>query len=135
MTLPGFKMEIVALLLFLLLVVFTPLCFFMGQLNQAARTAKLRYGTLASQYADDFWNKWIAKNDADTQRQVLGTADIQSLSDLANSYGVVSKMRIVPFGKDAVIRVAILLCIPLLPLTLTMIPLEQLIDRVVKLML
>lgn len=134
-TLPGFKMEIVAILLFLLLVAFTPLCFFMRQLSQAGRTARFKYGTLASQYGDEFWNKWIMKHDADTQKQVLGTADIQSLSDLANSYAVVSKMRIVPFGKDTVIRVAILLCIPLLPLTLTMIPLDQLIDRVVKLML
>jgi hypothetical protein len=40
MTLLGFKMEIAAILLFLLLVVLTPLCFFMVQLSQAGRTAK-----------------------------------------------------------------------------------------------
>jgi len=135
MTLPGFKMEIVAILLFLLLLVFTPLCFFMVQLSQAGRTAKRKYGTLASQYVDDFWNKWIAKHGASTEKQVLGTADIQSLADLANSYTVVNKMRIVPFGKNTVMRVAILTCLPLLPLTLTMIPLDQVIERLAKFVL
>jgi hypothetical protein len=135
MTLPQFKMEIVAILLFLLLVVFTPLCFFMSQLSHAGRIAKRKYGTLASQYVDEFWSKWLPKHVASSEKQALGTSDIQSLADLANSYYVVNKMRIVPFGKDTVIRVAIFISIPLLPLTLTMIPLDQLIGRLAKLML
>jgi len=135
MTLLAFKMEIAAILLFLILVVFTPLCFFMVQLSQAGRTAKGNYGTLASQYVDDFWDKWITKQGTGIEKQVLGTADIQSLADLANSYSMVSKMRIVPFGKGTVTRVAILTCLPLLPLTLTMIPLDQVIDRLAKFVL
>jgi hypothetical protein len=135
MTLLGFKMEIVAILLFLLLAVFTPLCFFMAQLGKAGRAAKRKYGTFASHYVDDFWSKWIAKDGTRTEKQPLGTADIQSLADLAASYAVVSKMRIVPFGKSAVMRIAILTCIPLLPLTLTMIPLDQVIDRLAKFVL
>jgi hypothetical protein len=59
----------------------------------------------------------------------LGSGDIQSLADLANSYEVVRKMRIVPFGREPAIRVAIVLTLPLVPLTLTMIPLDKLIDR------
>jgi hypothetical protein len=135
MTLPGFKMEIAAILIFLLLLVFAPLCFFMVQLSQAGRKARRKYGTLASRYVDDFWNKWIAKPGASSEKQVLGTSDIQSLADLANAYTVVNKMRIVPFGKETVIRLAILICLPLLPLTLTMIPLDQVLDRLVKLVM
>jgi len=135
MTLPGFKMEIVAIIVFLLLVVFTPLCFFMIRLIQARRTAKGKFGILASQYVNDFWNKWIATPGAGTERQVLGNADIQSLADLASFYTVVSKMRIVPFSKSTVTQVAILICIPLLPLTLTMIPLDQVINRLAKFVL
>jgi hypothetical protein len=135
MTLPGFKMEIVAILLFLLLVVFTPLCFFMMQLIQARRTAKRKFGIWASRYVDDFWNKWIATPGANTEQQVLGNPDIQSLADVASFYTVVTKMRIVPFGKSKLIQVAILICIPLLPLTLTMIPLNQVINRLAKFVL
>jgi len=134
-TLPAFKMEIAAILIFLLLLVFAPLCFFIVQLIQAGRKAKREYGILASRYVDDFWNKWIAKHGASSEKQVLGTSDIQSLADLANAYTVVNKMRIVPFGKETMIRVAVLICLPLLPLTLTMIPLDQVLDRLVKLLM
>jgi hypothetical protein len=134
-TLPAFKMEIAAILIFLLLLVFAPLCFFIVQLIQAGRKAKRKYGTLTSRYVDDFWNKWIAKHGACSEKQVLGTPDIQSLADLANAYTVVNKIRIVPFGKETVIRVAILVCLPLLPLTLTMIPLDRVLDRLMKLVM
>jgi len=132
MTLPGFKMEIAAILLFLLLLVLAPLCFFAVQLNKAGRTAKRKYGILASRYVDDFWDKWIGKHSTSRGGQLLGTSDIQALADLADSYTIVNKMRTVPFGKETVIRLAILICAPLLPLTLTMIPLDQVIDRLVK---
>jgi len=37
----------------------------------------------------------------------LGTSDIQSLADLANSYAVVREMRPVPFALNDVVRLAI----------------------------
>lgn len=74
----------------------------------------------------------VAKRAAGSEKQVLGTSDIQSLADLANPYTVVNKMRVVPFGKETVIRTAVLVCLPLLPLTLTMIPLDQVLDRLVN---
>jgi hypothetical protein len=38
-----------------------------------------------------------------------GSADIQSLADLANSFEVVSEMRRLPFSKKTVLRLIILL--------------------------
>ena len=38
-------------------------------------------------------------------------------------------MRLVPFGRATVLWLALLTALPLAPLLLTMIPLEQLIDR------
>jgi hypothetical protein len=46
---------------------------------------------------------------------------------------VVSEMRILPFGKKTILRLVIILVVPLLPLTLTVIPLEQMVDRLIKL--
>jgi hypothetical protein len=52
---------------------------------------------------------------------------------LANAYNYVSAIRLVPFEYDTVIRLAIILVAPFLPLTLTMIPFERIVDHVVKL--
>lgn len=133
-TLPSFKMEIVGVVTFLILLVLTPLSFFVVPLSEAGRKAKREYGILASQYVGDFYRKWI-RHDGPEGDPLLGTADIQSLADLSNAYTVVNGIRIVPFSKDIVIRLAIILITPFLPLTLTMIPLERIVDRLIKLVL
>ena len=130
-TLPSFKMEIVTALAFLMLLVLTPLSFFAAQLELAGRRAKREYGRLGSHYVNDFYRKWIEPGAP--KDPLLGTADIQSLADLGNVHSVVSKMRMVPIGRDTVIRLAIIIILPLLPLALTTVPMEQIIDRLVKL--
>jgi hypothetical protein len=65
----------------------------------------------------------------------VGTADIQSLADLSNSFAVVRAMRLVPFGKETVFGLVIVTALPLLPLALTMFPLDELIRRVLGVLL
>jgi len=130
--LPAFKMEIVGAVGFLMLVVLTPLCFFLVRLSWAGRKAKREYGTLASHYVEDFHRKWIQERGAKGE-PLLGTSDIQSLADLGNVFSVVSEMRLVPIGRGTVVRLALILIFPFLPLTLTMVPLDQIIDRLIKL--
>jgi len=64
---------------------------------------------------------------------LLGTSDIQSLADLGNAYSVVSDMRLVPISKSEIIRLAVSLIFPILPLTLTMVPLDKIVDQLIKL--
>jgi len=114
-----------------MLLVLAPLSFFIIPLIHARRTAGREYGILASHYVDDFRNKWVTGNGR-TSEPLLGTRDIQSLADLGSAYNVVIEMRVLPFSKKTVLRLAIILVIPLLPLTLTIIPLEQMVDRLIK---
>jgi hypothetical protein len=135
----AYDMEIVALVACLLAVVLAPLCFFVGHLFRARRDGMRRYGLLASRYVDDFENKWLAPPGGSTAgaagpagEPLLGAADIQSLADLGNSFDVVREMRALPFGKDTVIRLAIVILLPIGPLVLTMIPLRDLVERLLK---
>ena len=130
--LPAFKMEIVGAVVFLMLVVLTPLCFFLARLSRAGRKAKREYGTLSSHYVEDFHRKWIQQRGAKGE-PLLGTSDIQSLADLGNVFSVVSDMRLVPIGRGTVVRLVFILIFPFLPLTLTMVPIDQIIDRMIKL--
>ncbi len=132
--LPQFKLEIAGMLVLLLLVVLTPLSFFVFQTAAAKRTALREYGALASRYADEFRQKWLHSSQQ-PEELLLGSADIQSLADLSNSYDVVREMGLLPFGKTVVLRLALLIALPLFPLTLTMIPLDEMIDRAIALVL
>lgn len=130
--LPSFKMEIVGVSAFFMLLVLSPLSFFIVRLDLEGRLANRKYGILASHYVEDFYSKWI-QHRGTSDEPLLGTSDIQALADLGNAYKDVSTMRLVPFGKGTVIRLAIIIIAPFLPLTLTMIPLERIVDQLLKL--
>jgi hypothetical protein len=133
-TLLAFKMEIIGSLLGLLLLVLIPLTFFVVHLERAQRVAGGEFGVLSSHYVNDFRHKWILHRSSSAE-PILGTPDIQALADLGHSFEVISKIGIVPFSKDAVIRLGVILILPLLPLTLTMVPLKQIVDWILKLTL
>jgi len=65
----------------------------------------------------------------------VGSSDIQSLADLANSFEVVRQMDALPFNKNTVLRLAMVIVLPLLPLALTMVPLDEMIDRAIKILI
>jgi hypothetical protein len=129
--LPNFKMDILGILVFCVLVLVLPLGFFIVKLEDADRKAKREFGILSSHYVDDFHSKWI-DGTARPEEPLLGTSDIQSLADLANSFAVVSRMRLVPISKESLFRLVLMIALPFLPLTLTMFSLDEVIRRLMK---
>jgi len=69
---------------------------------------------------------------ANGSEEVVGTADIQSLADLGNSFAVVQEMRIVPFGLKDVSRLAAATAAPMVPLLLLVWSPEEVIMQVMK---
>jgi hypothetical protein len=126
--LTDFKMEIVGAVASLLVLVLGPLLAFSPRLMQAKRSGLREYGILASRYVSEFDVKWV-RGGAAADEPLIGSADIQSLADLGNSFQVIRDIKPFPFGKDAVIQVVVLVLLPGLPLVLTMIPLEELITK------
>ncbi len=126
--LPQFKMEILGVVAILLLLVLLPQTFFAIQLESTWRTGSREYGTLGSQYVDGFRRKWLDAH-PDTRESLVGSADIQSLADLANAYEVIRDMYLVPITRTTVVRLGVLIIIPLLPLVLTMVPFEKIVDQ------
>jgi hypothetical protein len=133
-TLLDFKPEIAAAVVFLLLVVLGPLCVFAPSLAQVKRQGLLEYGRLASRYVDEFDQKWL-RGAAPADEQLIGTGDIQSLNDLAGSFEVVNSMRPFPFSKTIVLQTAVTVLVPVLPLALTMISLEDIVKRLLGILL
>jgi hypothetical protein len=104
---------------------------FTPKMAAAKRRGLAEYGLLAQRYVQNFQNTWIVGEIAPGQ-ELLGSADIQSLADLGNSYGMVRDMRVVPFGLDDITRLAAVTAAPFIPLLLTVWSPEELIMRVIK---
>jgi hypothetical protein len=124
--LPEFKIEIAVLVVFLMCVVLGPLLVFAPQLAQAQRTGNREYGTLAERYVREFDAKWL-RGGASSDEPLVGSGDIQSLADLANSFEVVKTMKIAPITKDTLVILVAATLAPVVPLTLTMMSLEELV--------
>jgi hypothetical protein len=132
-TLLEFKLEILILIVFLMGVVFGPLLVFTRQLENARRIGNGEYGVLAARYVREFDAKWL-RGGAPASEQLIGNADIQSLADMGNSFGVVKTMNIVPFTKGSVMQLVALTVAPIVPLLLTMMPLEELLKKLLGLL-
>jgi hypothetical protein len=127
-TLPDFKLEILGLVVFLLCMVLGPLLVFAPQLWQTKLMGNREYGTLAQRYVREFDAKWL-RGGAPADEPLVGSGDIQSLADLGNSLEVVRTMRIAPFTKEAILQLAAATLAPIVPLALTMMPLEELLKK------
>ena len=126
-----FKAELVVVVAFMLLVVLGPLLLFTPHLGAARRTGLREYGTLAQRYVRDFDEKWLRGGRAGGE-PLMGSADIQSLADLGNSFELIRSMRVVPITRDAVVQLAVITLLPVAPLLLTMISLEELLKRLLQ---
>ena len=129
--LTDFKLELLAMVIMMLFFVLGPLLVFIPRLVRTKRVGLAEYGGLAQRYVREFDQKWL-RGGAPIDEPLVGSADIQSLADLGNSFEVVRGMRSVPITKEAVIQLAVLTLLPLLPLLLTMISLEELLGRLLK---
>lgn len=133
-TLVSFQYEITAFVVLQLLLVLGPLCVFSPTLFALKREGRREYGVLAARYTREFHTKWI-QDGAPAGEPLIGSADIQSLADLGNSYDVVREMRGVPFGRDTIIQVVVAALAPLLPLALTVVPAEEILKRLFGMLL
>ena len=108
-----------------------PLLVFSRQLEAAKRAGLRGYGTLAQRYAREFKYKWLCGG-APANEPLIGSADIQSLADLGNAYTVIKEMRWVPFTLQTVLQLAVATLLPVKPLLLTMMSVEQFLEKLLK---
>lgn len=126
--LPAFADEIAVVVIFMICVIFGPLLVFAPQLHAAKLAGLHAFGNLGERYVREFHAKWL-EGRAPADETLVGSPDIQSLADLANSHEVVQSMHIVPTTTEAIVRVAVATLVPIIPLALTMIPLNELLKR------
>ena len=134
-SLANYRITILGYIALILIAFLGPLVLFSPKLLDAKRNGLLEYGTLANEYTQSFERKWI-KKEAPEGETLIGSADIQSLADLGNSFEIVRKMRPAPLDlMTAVLPMVAAAVIPFLPLTLTVFPFEEIVKKVIGILL
>ncbi|HVO89300.1 MAG TPA: hypothetical protein VMV45_12215 [Casimicrobiaceae bacterium] len=132
-TLADAKVEIAVVVALLLLLVLGPLAVFAPQIARAKRAALRAYGRLAQRYVVDFEHTWLPGG-SPAAGTPLGSGDIQSLADLSNSLETVRNTRSIPITRQMIVALGVATLAPIAPLLLTVIPLEELAKRLLKLL-
>ena len=129
--LTDFKIEIFTFVAIMVVVVLAPLLVFVAPLARARRAGMREYRHLAKRHLDEFEAKWL-HGGAEPGELLVGNPDVSSLTDMASSFDVIREMRVLPVTRTLVVELAVLTLLPLAPLLLTMISLEQLLAQFVK---
>jgi len=129
-----FEIPIFAGVVVLVLVFAGPLYFFSPKLAYVRRAGLREYGRVAQEYVRTFEAKWI-RTPPPHEEPLVGTGDIQSLADLANSFAVAEQMRLAPISRPALFQFVAAILLPIAPLLLTIMPAEKLIGTFVKMVI
>jgi hypothetical protein len=132
--LKGFAVPVLGLVLLNLALFLGPLLFFGPELLAVKRRGLREYGRIATGYVRGFDAKWL-RGGAPPEESFLGSGDIQSLNDLAGSFDIIRRMRLVPFGPGLVLILLAGTLAPMVPLLFLAFPLEDLLGLAAKLVL
>ena len=131
-TLEALRNSLIAFVVLALLLALGPLLVFVPKLVVAKRRGLAEYGTLASEYTHRFDRKWV--RGGAVGEELLGTADIQSLADLGNSYATIRNMRLVPATLANATTLLLAAALPLLPVLAVIIPVEKILGVLLQLL-
>jgi len=129
----SYKTLIVGYIVLCVALILGPLLVFSTKLWAAKLQGLREYGVLGQKYTQSFDKKWIIGQVTEAE-PLLGTADIQSLADLGNSYEIISEMKIVPVNRRIALGLLGAAVAPILPLLLFRFSLEDLFLKILNML-
>ncbi len=123
----SFKVVFAVYLVAMLLLILGPLLIFTPLLARTRRQGLREYGIFANTYNRAFHQKWVTGTPP-ADEPLLGSADIQSLADLGNSFGLIREMKIFPFSQQQILQIAIISSLPGLPLIFLVMPVGEILQ-------
>jgi hypothetical protein len=130
-SLASFKILIGAFAALCVIVGVGPLALWVPKMARVRRTGLREYAALGNQYTENFDRKWIHFSEPPSE-PLLGSGDIQSLADLANSYQVIQQMSIAPITRGLIIKLAVLSAAPMIPVIVAVTPTSEIVNAILK---
>jgi len=134
-TLPEFYAALGTFVALAVAVPLAPLVVFAPPLAAVKRAAILAYGRVASHAGRRFDEKWIVSGAGDDAAALLETGDTSMICDYGDVFDRVRKLSPIPIERTSVVPLAIAAALPLLPLALTVWPLDVIVKQLLGILL
>jgi hypothetical protein len=122
---------IAAYAIFCLLFAALPLIVFTPKLIVTKRQSLHQYGALATTYTGSFHRRWIQGVNPGKE-VLLGSADIQSLADLGNSFSFIENMKALPIAPKDLFKLIVMALLPMASLLLSIMSPKEIIQLLMK---
>ncbi|MFO0919944.1 MAG: hypothetical protein U0872_16750 [Planctomycetaceae bacterium] len=133
-SLNSLKYHVAAFVVIALVILHAPLLAFVGQLARCRFKGLLEFGALVWRHDRAFDEKWIHNAAKIDPASILGTADVQSMADLASCYDHINEMWPMPFDVKAFAVLVLAALLPMLPLLATAIPVQEILLKLGELL-
>ena len=123
-----YEWELAGLIVFLLVLIAGPLMFFVSRLYEAKESASFQYGALASRHIQQVDRKWLSGTPVNEDVGI----DFRAVAHMGSSVKAVHEMSIIPLYKDDVLKLLFVAMLPYLPLLITLIPMDEVLNLLLK---
>ena len=106
-----------------------PLMVFAGKLSAFKRQSRAAIGVLLSKYGHLFERRWLREQTVN-DGGMLGAPEIGPVADTVALFEAVSRMRVMPIGRSAIVPLALATALPMVPVLATQIPLKEALAKV-----
>jgi hypothetical protein len=134
-SLDSMKYHVVAFVVAALAIVHAPLLAFAGPMSRCRFKGLLEFGALVWRHDMQFDEKWIRHPHDPNEERILGSADVQSLANVATCYEHVDRMWLMPFDAKAFAVLVLSALLPMLPLVGTAVPLKEIFMKLGELLI
>jgi hypothetical protein len=131
MTLQSFKLTAAAFVILWSLFVLLPLFALAPALMAARGRAIPAYSVLVGEQGRLVYRRWILREPVD-DNPIFDAPEIGPVADAAVMYDAVKRMRVVPIGKGALVKILVPIVLPMIVVAALQIPLKELLLTVVK---
>ncbi len=116
-----------------LTVMIAPLALFVPRLAAVKRAGLMAYGVIGTDCAEQFDTTWTQRARGEA-RPILHSGDPSALADFTSIYANVSTMVVLPMQRYVLISFIAASAAPLLPLVLLVMPVDEILDKLLSVM-
>lgn len=124
-----YEWEVGGLLALLILAIAGPLMFFAHRLYEAKESALFRYDALANRHIQQVDRKWLSGRPLTEDVEI----DFRAVAHMGSSVSALRQMSIVPLYKDDLLKLIVAALLPFLPLVATLVPMDEVLTLMLKL--
>jgi hypothetical protein len=132
--LTDFRVEIAGMVAFVYVLVLGPLMLFVPTLVAVNLKASAEYGALAGGVVRAFESRWL-RDEHRKKGELLDVGEVSAMTDLDTTVAIVREMHYVPITREGMLWIGMAVIAPMLPLLLSVMPVDELIKRLVGVIL